>query len=327
MLGYDEFGQATNVVVLLVDGRVGVVFRTMDKGYEVSVLLYGSGLTQVGEDGSLVVAGGSGAVELREGYDRNVQLLGQCLERARYGADLLFARTEFHACGVHQLQVVDDDYLHVMLAYETARLGAQLRDGESRSFVDIHRGSVEVFHTLVELIPLVVGEAAGADCLALDFADIGYHTVHELYIAHLQRENAYRYIEVHRHVFGHGQYERRLAHGRTRRYDDKVGVLPSRSHGVQSGIACRQAREAALAVGGGLNLLHGLADDGVYLHDLAFELRLRNLKQLSLGGLQQVVYVIGLVESLPLDVGSESYQTACQIFLGYDAGVELDVCR
>ena len=92
-----------------------VVGLAVDEGDHVGILLDGAGLAQIAEHGALVVAAAlAGAGELRERDDGDVQLLGQGLEAAGDGGDLLGAVLVVLACrrragGRHQLQVVDDD--------------------------------------------------------------------------------------------------------------------------------------------------------------------------------------------------------------------------
>ena len=82
VLGHDDFGGSGlqfDPVLVVVDA---VVFGPVDEGYDVGVLLDGARFTQVGELRALVAAARlHRTVELREGDDRNIELLGDRLER------------------------------------------------------------------------------------------------------------------------------------------------------------------------------------------------------------------------------------------------------
>ena len=101
----------------------------MDEADDISILLDSTRLTKVGELRTLAIGIPTlqsvlhTTVELGEGDDGDIKLLGQHLEGARDGADLLLSVTEVHTAGIHELQVVDDDDLDLMLTYETTSLG------------------------------------------------------------------------------------------------------------------------------------------------------------------------------------------------------------
>ena len=65
---------------------------------------------------------------------------------------------------------------------------------------------------------------------------------------------------------------------------------------------------------------------GVNLSHILLDVALRNLEELALGFLQQVVHVIALVKGLGLDLRGKAYELAGEIFLRHDAGVKLHVC-
>ena len=166
-----------------------IVFWTVYEDDHIGILLDGTRLTQVGELGTLAVetfAAFHTTVQLTEGKDGDVELLGQALERAGDGGYLFLTRGEAHAVGVHQLQIVDHDELDAMFAHQSAGLGTQFEDGEARCVVDIERGAEEVVNVFVETVPLVALQLAVEDLRALDLTDVGDEAVDELDVRHFQ---------------------------------------------------------------------------------------------------------------------------------------------
>ena len=321
MLGNDELGQAAYVVALGILARLAVVLGAVNEAHDVGVLLDGSRLAEVAELRTLVVALLGGAVELRQGYDGNIQFLGQLLERARNGAHLLLAAAKLEAGGVHQLQVVDDDDLHVVFAHEAAGLGAQLEYRQRRGVVDVERCGIQVFDASHQLVPLKLRQLTALDFLALDFAHVAYEAVHELEVRHLEREYGHWLVEVYGHVFGHRQHKSRLTHCGARGDDDEVAVLPARRDFVEVVKTCLQAAEAVGAVRRLLDFGNGLANYGVDLHHVALKCVFRNFEKLALGLLHKVVNVDGFVESQRANLRAVGDELARQIFLRNDACV------
>ena len=71
--------------------------------------------------------------------------------------------------------------------------------------------------------------------------------------------------------------------------------------------------------------LHSVLDDGVDLGDILLYVTLRDLEQLTLRLLHQVLYIERLIKCLSLDHRRERDQLPRQIFLGDDTGVILDM--
>ena len=255
----------------------------MDEAYDIGVLLDGARLAEVGEHRALVLTGLGASVELREGDDGDVELLGQCLQRARDGAHLLLAAAELEAGGVHELQVVDHDEFHSAFPHEATCLCAELGDAEARGLVEIEGGAVDLPQAGVESVPFLLRELAALDLLALQGGHVAYESLHELHVGHLKGEYGDRDVAVDCHVLGHGEHEGGLAHGRARRNDHEVGVLPARRHPVELGISCLEAGEAGGGVGGGLYLLQSEVEHRVDLRHLALQLRLRDVEEVALG--------------------------------------------
>ena len=208
----------------------------MNEADHIRILLDGARLAQVGQLGAFTLDALSrlhAAVELREGDDGDVQLLGQPLERTRDGTHLLLTAAERHTAGVHQLQVVDEDALDLVLAYQASCLSPELEDGEARRVVHVDGRVVEVFDFILQLFPLVLLQSAALDLIAWQLADVNDEAVHELHVAHLEREHSHGHLERDRHVARHREHEGRLAHRRAGGDNDEVGVLPAGGDLVQ----------------------------------------------------------------------------------------------
>jgi hypothetical protein len=109
--------------------------------------------------------------QLRQGDDRHLQLLGQGLDRARdlgnFGGAVLVV-----AVGAHQLQVVDDDQAELAeLPVQAPGAGAQVGRVDGAGLVDVDRRLVQLAQRHRHAIPLVVGQAAGAQLALVDAAD------------------------------------------------------------------------------------------------------------------------------------------------------------
>lgn len=123
VLGDYELGEAAYIVAVGVGIAPQIIFRTMNETHDVGILLYGAALTQVAQLRPLAVGSGfDRTVELRQCHDRNIQLLGQLLQRPRNHADLLLAAAELHARRIHQLQIVDYDELDFLFTHKPAGL-------------------------------------------------------------------------------------------------------------------------------------------------------------------------------------------------------------
>src|SRR5699024_9974969 len=120
VLGDDDVGLAGALVLLVVH------VLTMDEQDQVRILRDRTGLTQVGYHRTLVRALLAAAVELGQGDDRDLEFLGQKLERAGELRDLLLTGFDALARG-HQLQVVHADHAEIVLLFEPATLRTDLR--------------------------------------------------------------------------------------------------------------------------------------------------------------------------------------------------------
>lgn len=69
--------------------------------------------------------------------------------------------------------------------------------------VEVDRSVIQLFDLIVELFPFIVLQSAALDLLARYLTDVYDQTVHQLKIAHFQREDRHRYIEIDGHILGH----------------------------------------------------------------------------------------------------------------------------
>ena len=228
MLGDDDFGQAAQVVALFVLEDL-VVFGAMDEAHHIGILFDGTRLAEVGQLGTLSFALASldTTVQLRQCDDRDVEFLGQSFQRTRNGRNFLFARTELHTSGRHQLQVVDHNDLHAMFAHQSAGFRTKFEYRQTRGVVHIDGGTLQLGDASGQFGPLIGGQPTALHLLARDFADVLQQSVHELKVTHFQTEHTDGDVVVHRHVLHHRKHQRRLAHGRTCGDDYQVGVLPA----------------------------------------------------------------------------------------------------
>ena len=130
----------------------------MDETYHIGILLDGSGFTKVAQLRALALFSFTilhTTVQLRQGDDRDIQLLGQSFQRAGNRTHLFLTAAERHTAGIHQLKVVDDNNPYPMLANQTTGFGTKLEYGKRRSIVHIQRRIQQVTQFIVQLLPTV----------------------------------------------------------------------------------------------------------------------------------------------------------------------------
>ena len=168
-----------------------------------------AGLTEVGQHRLLVLPLLRATVQLRHRDDRDLELLGQQLERTGELRDLLLAALDALARR-HQLQVVDDDELEVVALLEPPRLGPDLHHRHVRGVVDVERRVGDLAHPAGELRPVLVGQRAGAHVVQRHLRLGRQQTHRDLVLAHLQREDRRRQVVLHRRRARDVQSERRV---------------------------------------------------------------------------------------------------------------------
>ena len=213
-----------------------------------------------------------------------------------------------------------------MLADEAARFGAEFEDTQSRGVVDKQRSSRQFLDILVEAFPLVSGKVTTQNLRSRDGTDIRDDSVDELHAVHLEREERHRLPQVDSDILGNAQGERRLTHGRSSGYNHEVGGLPSGSDAIELMVSARHTGES-LRVGGLHQHVVSLLDDGINLLEVLSHVRLRNLKELSLSLLHEVVDIDGLVEGIGLNHRRKLNELTGEELLLEDAGMIFDMRR
>ena len=232
-----------------------------------------------------------------------------------------------HAIGIHQLQVVYHDDFHLVFPHQSTSLGTQLEHREAWRIVYVDWRVFQSAYILVQSRPFQLVQLSIEYLVAWYLADIGYQTIDQLHVAHLQGKETNGHIVVHCYVLGQAQRERSLSHGGSSCYDDQVGRLPSARHLVQSRIARGHTCKTCCVAGRSLQYLRGLFHHRLYLGEVLLHVLLRKLKELAFGMLHQFVYVHSLVEGPRLHVTGIVYQLPCRIFLGQDTGMILNMSR
>ena len=128
-------------------------------------------------------------------------------------------------------------------------------------------------------------------------------------------------------ILRHGQHECRLSHGGTRRDDDEVGLLPTRSNLVEGIETAGDTRDVALVLRSLAHALESLGDDGVNLRDVACLRALGYFKDARFGELHEVVHVLRLVVALLFYLARHGDEVACGGFLRHDLCVITQVRR
>ncbi len=210
-----------------------VDLRAVEEHDHIGVLLQGAGLAQVRELWPMVFApllrrpG-----ELGKRHHGHVQLLGQFLEGAGDVGNLQVAVLML-AAAPHQLQVIDDDEIEAVLLCQASRFGAHFQDRDARRVIDEDGRLIEHFHRTQQLLPFALAQAPGAQAMAVHPGMTGQKPEIELFLAHLEAEQAHRAVVAHSGVLGDIQAEGGLAHGGAGGNEDQVSGLQSRGFAVQ----------------------------------------------------------------------------------------------
>ena len=90
--------------------------------------------------------------QLRQRHDRHVELLG---ERLEVGGDLVTSCTRFsweRQVGPRQLNVVDDQEIHALLAFQPPGTRGQLRHRQPAGLVDEERQVLQLDRDVLDLL-------------------------------------------------------------------------------------------------------------------------------------------------------------------------------
>ena len=286
----------------------------------VGVLLDGTGFTQVRDHGPLVLALLGATVQLREGDDRDLEFLGQQLQRTGELGDFLLAGFDLLA-RAHELQVVEDDQLEVVLLLQPAALGADFHQRHVGAVVDEQRGVVHPAHGGGDLGPLLVLDGALAQVLQADGGLRGQQAHRDLVPAHFQGEHDGGEVVLDGGGAGEVQREGGLTDGGARGDDDHLAGVQAVGQFVEFVEAGGDARHALPAVAGRLDLVHGgfhdVLEDNVVLGGAA----LGHGVDLGLGLVDQVLHLAVLAVAELDDLGAGVDQAAQDGAFGHDFGV------
>ena len=131
MLGDDEIGDILHFGIVRL-----VVTWAVNKRHDVGVLLDGTRFTEVGEHRNRRRARFDRTRELTQGNQRHVEFACDELESAGDFRDFLDAVTIMISCGLHELQVVDDDQSERLVMCSAAGFGTHLEHRKSRRVID-----------------------------------------------------------------------------------------------------------------------------------------------------------------------------------------------
>ena len=301
----------------------------MDESHDVGVLLDGPRFAQVRKLGAFRTAAQlRSTAQLREGDDRHVQLLGDGLQRAGDESHLLFAvALRILRSAGHQLQIVDDDDLDVVVYLQTPGFRAEFEDRQRRRIVDVKGGRPQRLGRRLQVAPLLGRKTAALDIVARNtrFGDDKAH--HQLHRRHLEREERHRTFVIDGHVAGHRQHEGGLTHRRACRHDDEVRQLPAERHAVDGHETRRHAVEGRRVLGCLLDLHQRLGQQILGRLYRTLDVTFGHLEDFALGIADQLRHVSRFVVRTALDLGRGADQLPLHVLLGDDFGVELHVGR
>ena len=181
MFGDDDLGDAFEGGTVVVFVHL-VVLRAVDEGYDIGILLDTAGLPEVGQLRAFAASSYFySATELGKCDDWYLQLFGQAFQCPGDGADLLFAVAALvFAATAHELQVVNDDELDIVLQLHAPALGPQFKDVDTGGIVYINGCVADAFYGAAQLLAFVFLELARAQVGQGDFRLHGDEALGEL---------------------------------------------------------------------------------------------------------------------------------------------------
>ena len=175
------------------------------------------------------------------------------------------------------------------------------------------------------MLVLVFFEVTLPEFLCAQLRFRSHQSLHQLRGTHLQGENGYGDIVVHRHVARHGQDESRLSHTWTRGQHHHVRALPSPSQLVQSIETCGHTAHAVLVEAGLVDALNDLSDDRPHLLVTLTNVALGHLEKLLLRAVQQIKHICGVFKRGFDGLARNPNQLPLNEFLGHNARVCLHI--
>ncbi|CRI63137.1 hypothetical protein THIOKS11170027 [Thiocapsa sp. KS1] len=324
LLGDDDLGDTLVLRVLVID------LVAIDEDDEVCILFDCARLAQIRHHGPLVRPLLETAIELRERDDRDVELLGECLERAGDRGDFgrpILADTG----GLHELDVVEHDQTQIVLiALETPCARPDLGRREGGCVVDEHGCAGQDVDRRGQARPLVFLQSPGPDTVLIDAPERRHHAHRQRIARHLHAEDRHRALGLDGDMLGHVHRERGFAHRRAPRHDDEIRGLQPRGHHVEVGEAGRQPGDGLVALIECVDALDRAAEQGLDRLEpaAAARLLLGDLEDASLGRIEQLGGIAphGVVAAVG-DIGTGGDHLPQHRGLADDLGVGLDVGR
>ena len=227
--------------------------------------------------------------------------------------------------GLHELQVVNDDEpVSLRMAQFAARLRASFQNGQARRVVDVHIKLRERVRCIGDGAPIPFGDESAAD-LREAYARLGTQdTLHKLARGHFQGEEGDRRPRLRR-VHGEVQCERRLADAGPCGKDDQV----TRTQAVEQVVcifeARRNTRHMAFLLRELRDFLERLGEQGVNARKRRGHALLRDVEECFLGGLHDLVQIVGGVIGKRVDLCRRKYELAQDGRALHDVGMVLPV--
>ena len=238
--GFHDLLPGGHLVQLVVGGLFAflVVFLAEHEHHDVGVLFDRAGFAQVRQLRALVLAAFDLARQLRQGDDRDVELLSDGLQPLGDFRHLVHAAV-LGGRGAQKLQVVHDQQVQPPRPLQLPCARGKLVDRQRGRVVDIQRAVLQVVGGGDEAAELLFRHVAAADQFAGHFGRFRQDARGQLLGRHLQREEAHD-APVHgavgaigqfAHAVGAGDVEgdvggkRGLSHRRAPGQDDEVRVV------------------------------------------------------------------------------------------------------
>jgi len=153
----------------------------MNEDNNIGILLNSSRFTQVGKHRPVILSLLNASVQLGQGNDRNVQLTRQGFQGAGDFRNFLLPVVGIPAAD-HQLQVVDENRLDVMVQLIFSGSRSQFGKGNSGRIVYDHFRPGNDAGNLDQVFPFFIGQLSGTDILCLDVRFHRDQTVHQLFL-------------------------------------------------------------------------------------------------------------------------------------------------
>src|SRR3989344_3206694 len=137
-----------------------ILFSRMDKHHQVSVLFDRARISKIGELG-FATASFDRARELRECYNRNIELAGKMFERARDLGNLLNHRViDTRGRWRHELKIIDYQKLESFFNFKFAGRRAHFHDSIARLVVNIDGGTRELIERIANIFENIISPSA-----------------------------------------------------------------------------------------------------------------------------------------------------------------------